>query len=82
MEVETQWTKPLLKIGGGRTDKTHHACIWAMRSSRSAYAATFRGDGGGGGGVNMVRNAFVADQCTEFIFAFTPLLLLCFFGFI
>lgn len=37
---------------------------------------------GGGGGVNMVRNAFVADQCTEFIFAFTPLLLLCFFGFI
>ena len=39
-----KWTEPLLKGGGGGKSETKHACIWTMRSSQPAYAATFRGE--------------------------------------
>lgn len=67
--VEVDWTT--IKGEGGESE-TKHACIWTMRSSQPAYAATFRGEGKK---MKTVGNAFVTDQCTKFIFA----LLLCWF---
>lgn len=44
-QMKRHRTEPLLKkVGGGDKDKTQHACIWTMRSSQPAYAATFRGE--------------------------------------
>lgn len=48
-------------------------CIWTMRSSQPAFAATFKG--GKKKKTKMVENAFLTDQCTKFIFA----LLVCWF---
>lgn len=67
--MEVDWTT--IKGEGGESE-TKHACIWTMRSSQPAYAATFRGEGKK---MKTVGNAFVTDQCTKFIFA----LLLCWF---